>query len=328
MTGEARQAYRRGWLTPGRGKRLLLPLLLFLLTALLSFQQLRAEVVDRVVAVVNDSVITLSELERAVTAVERQRRAGGESAPPRERLLDQLIEGILVEQAAARVGITVSEQEIDAAVEDVRRRNNISLDELKKALTGSGITYREYREKLESEIKQVKFSSRQFRSKAAIPEEDIASYYRQHREKFHGPASYHLGMISIYEPEREAAKKAADAILARLQKGERFEDVAHRYSDGPNIAEGGDLGILNAGELDQSIESVVRKLSVGAFSDVIWTSAGPAIIRLIDKKGGGVRPLAEVSEEIHAILFQEIVDGRYAEWLERMKESSHIDIRL
>jgi len=313
------------------GKRLLLPLLLFVLTTLLPFQQLRAEVVDRVVAVVNDSVITLSELERAAKLVEKEGGAATASvgkAALRRKILDQLIEGKLVEQAAARVGITVSEKEIDAAVDDVRRRNNISLDELVRALKGSGITYMEYRERLGSEIKQVKFSSRQFRSKAAILEEDIESYYRQHSNEFHGPASYHLGMISIYEPDRQAAKKAANKILALLQSGESFKDVARRYSDGPNIAEGGDLGILNAGELDQSIESVVRKLSVGEFSDIIWTSAGPAIIRLIDKKGGGVRPLTEVSEEIHTILFQEIVDGRYAAWLARMKEISHIDIRL
>ncbi len=328
MTGRIRITCLAIMLPPLREGRLFIPLLLFVLTILLPSQPLNAEVVDRVVAVVNESVITLSELERAVGLVEREGAVSGEEAVPRGKILDQLIEKRLVEQAAAMVGITVSEQEIDAAVEDVRRRNNLSHEELVMALMGSGITYREYRERLKSEIEQVKFSSRRFRSKATVPEEDIENYYSQNPERFHGPASYHLGMISIYEPDREKAEKAAGDILSRLQSGEVFEDVARRYSDGPNIEEGGDLGILHAGELDQTIETVVRKLSVGEFSDIIWTSAGPAIIRLIDKQGGGVRPLAEVSEEIHSILFQEIVDGRYAEWLERMKESSHIDIRL
>ena len=170
------------WLPSCREGRLFISLLLFVLTILLPSQPLNAEVVDRVVAVVNESVITLSELERAVAAVEREGVASGEKALLRGKTLDQLIEKRLVEQAAAMVGITVSEQEIDAAVEDVRRRNNLSHDELVRALTGSGITYREYRERLKTEIEQVKFTSRRFRSKATVPEEDIENYYREHLE--------------------------------------------------------------------------------------------------------------------------------------------------
>jgi len=302
-------------------------LLLLMVTTLIPGQSLHAEVVDRIVAVVNQSVITLSELEAAATAMTRE---GGPIAatPPRSTVLDRLIERKLVEQASTNAGITVSEQEVDAAIEDVLARNRVSREQLMTALADSGITYKEYRERLKTDIGQVKFTSRQFRSKAAITESDIKSYYHQNREKFHGPASYRLAMISIDERERASAEKAASALYARLQKGEDFGEVARRFSGGPNAAEGGDLGFLRESELDRSIKAVVERLAVGEFSPVITTFAGLSIIRLLDKKVGKVQPFDEVKESIHEILFQRIVDERYRAWLETVKKSSHIDIRL
>ncbi|MFQ5585663.1 MAG: peptidyl-prolyl cis-trans isomerase [Thermodesulfobacteriota bacterium] len=316
---------------PWRRGRFFAPLLLLIVTIFLPAPPVHAEVVDRIVAVVNESVITLSELNAAAAAVEKgggRTVPQGEEAPFRSRVLDRIIERKLVEHASARVGITVSEKEIDAAIEDVKSRNNLSHDELLVALAGSGLTYKEYREKLKAEIEQVKFTNRRFRSKATIPDEDIENYYRQNREEFYGPDSYRLGMISIYDPDGVKAEAAITEILARLQNGEDFEEIARRHSDGPNAGEGGDLGFLFEGELDETIRVAVKELAVGEFSGIITTPAGPAIIRLIDKREGKARPLEEVRDEIHSILFQRIVDERYRAWLEKMKEISHIDIRL
>lgn len=294
-----------------------------------------AEIIDRIVAVVNDGVITLSELNDATAGIEVMKGDDQEKRKKiietKSKVLDQLIEKKLVEQAANKAGISVSEKEIDNAIEDVKRQNNISHEELLRALAKNGLTVKGYREQLKEQIRQVKFINKQFRSNIKVADEDVYLYYKQNQDKFTGPVMHRLRIISfpIAEPgkTKEAEKKAKD-ILTMARKGEDFARLAREYSQGPNAQDGGDLGYLKAGEMDAAIENAAIGLKAGEVSDIIKTSTGFHIIQVVDRRKGEPRPIAEVDDEIRSVIFQRIIDERYKLWLEEMMKKAYIEVRL
>ncbi|MDP2690458.1 MAG: SurA N-terminal domain-containing protein, partial [Deltaproteobacteria bacterium] len=183
-----------------------------------------AEVVDRIVAIINDSIITLSELNAAsAVAVEKLGvEDAGDAKKTDEikgRILDSLIEQKLVKQASDKAGIDVSEREIDNAIEDVKKQNKLSQETLLLALAQSGLTYKEYREQLKEQIRQVKYINKEFRSKISIQPEDIEDYYRQNKDEFVGPASYRLNMVYLSDGDRERLKLKRKAVEEALADG-------------------------------------------------------------------------------------------------------------
>ncbi|MBI3397739.1 MAG: peptidylprolyl isomerase [Deltaproteobacteria bacterium] len=310
---------------------------LLLLTAycLLLTPVAHAEIMDRIVAVVNDGVITLSELNDATAGLDVIK---GDDKAKRKRIieakskvLDQLIEKKLVEQAANKAGISVSEKEIDNAIEDVKGQNNIGQEELLRALAKNGLTYKSYREQLKEQIRQVKFINKQFRSNIRIADEDVEAYYKHNQDRFSGPPMHRLRIISFTSTEQGKMKeieKKANEVVAMYRKGEDFAKLALEYSQGPNAKDGGDLGYVKQGELDKTIEDAVTKLNIGEISDIIKTSTGLHIIRVIDKRKGEPKPIAEVEGEIRNIIFQRITDERYKLWLEEMMKKAYIEVRM
>ena len=310
--------------------------LVFLLTVHCSLSTVvHAEIADRIVAVVNDSAITLSELNIATAGLgdikgdDKEKRK--KIIETKSKVLDQLIEKKLVEQAANKAGITVSEKEIDNTIEDVKRQNNIGQEDLLSALAKNGLTFKEYREQLKDQIRQVKFINKEFRANVKVSDEDVVSYYKQNQDRFSGPAMYRVRIISFLlsgqDKGKDAEKKAKD-ILAMAQKGADFAKLASAYSDGPNVKDGGDLGYISPGEMDAAVEKAAGGLSIGEISDVIKTPAGFHIIQLIDRRKAEPKPIAAVLDEIKNIIFQKIIDERYKLWLEEIMKKAYIEVRL
>ena len=294
-----------------------------------------AEIADRIVAVVNDSAITLSELNIATAGLgdikgdDKEKRK--KIIETKSKVLDQLIEKKLVEQAANKAGITVSEKEIDNTIEDVKRQNNIGQEDLLSALAKNGLTFKEYREQLKDQIRQVKFINKEFRANVKVSDEDVVSYYKQNQDKFSGPAVYRIRIISFLlsgQDKGKDAEKKAKNILAMAQKGADFAKLASAYSDGPNVKDGGDLGYISPGEMDATVEKAAGGLNIGEISDVIKTPAGFHIIQLIDRRKAEPKPIAAVLDEIKNIIFQKIIDERYKLWLEEMMKKAYIEVRL
>ena len=294
-----------------------------------------AEIADRIVAVVNDSAITLSELNIATAGLgdikgdDKEKRK--KIIETKSKVLDQLIEKKLVEQAANKAGITVSEKEIDNTIEDVKRQNNIGQEDLLSALAKNGLTFKEYREQLKDQIRQVKFINKEFRANVKVSDEDVGSYYKQNQDKFSGPAVYRIRIISFLlsgqDKGKDVEKKAKD-ILAMARKGADFAKLASAYSAGPNVKDGGDLGYISPGEMDAAVEKAAGGLNIGEISDVIKTPAGFHIIQLIDRRKAEPKPIAAVLDEIKNIIFQKIIDERYKLWLEEMMKKAYIEVRL
>jgi peptidyl-prolyl cis-trans isomerase SurA len=323
----------------------LIPTLLYvgILIAAAAVGVVRAQesvVVDRIVAVVNNEIITFYDLNRAFRPFEENIKALRYS-PEKERqtlfqvrkdLLDQLIDSQLAEQEAQRDRITVSEKEIDSAIERMKEGRSITDEQLREGLASQGLTMEEYRKEMKEQILRTKLVNRQVKSKVVITGEDIKAYFDNHQEKYAGEKKYYLWNIFIKissgseSTEREAALRQMEEIAAKLRQGRSFETLVDELSDSSFMARGTDLGLFRLEELSEQLQKVVKKMKAGEFSEVMDTDFGYQIIYVQKIQETPAKSLAEVESEIHQALYSEYVDNKYQEWLDELRTRSHIRI--
>jgi peptidyl-prolyl cis-trans isomerase SurA len=262
-----------------------------------------AVVVDRIVAVVNDDLITLFDLNQTFRPYEENIKALG-YAPERERetlfklrtdLLNQLIERKLSDQVAKKNNIEVSEQEIDSALERIKDARALTDDDLRAGLAQQGLTLEEYRKNLKQQLLRNKLVNREVKSKIVITEDDINVYYDVHREKFAGELKYHIWNIFIRIPEfadestRRLALEKMEAVITQLTQGRSFESLAVDDPDSPMAPKGADLGLFKLDELSPELQEAVRGMKTGDFSPILKTDMGYQIIfvqKITDFKHG------------------------------------------
>ncbi len=281
-----------------------------------------AEIVDRIVAVVNDTIITLSELE---SAEKESKSTLGSGKLDRDEILSELINKRLMKQVAERYGIDVTESELDRAINDVMERNNFTEEVLRTELIKQGMSYEEYRDQLREEIRQVKFTEMVFRSQVQITDEDIENYYLQNRDALSGAPEYRISLMII---SGKKEKERVALIQDMLSKGEDFASLVKEFSDGPAAENGGDMGFIKMGEIDSKIEAAALGLKKGELSEPFSISQGTAIVRLVDKREGRMVELKKVRSEIGQKLYEELSRDKYDKWLEDIRDSAHIEIRL
>ncbi|MBE9532414.1 MAG: peptidylprolyl isomerase [Proteobacteria bacterium] len=307
--------------------------LFFLLTIL----PLKAsgEVVDRVVAVVNDSIITLSELNAAYAvsgeALKDEPVVLGQGSFTSEKaseIIDTLIEQKLIKQGADKIGVEVSESDIDMAVDDVIKQNRVTKENFIVMLSNSGLTLKEYREQLRARIREIKFVNKQFRSKVFVEEADMEEFYTQNLDKFLAPPSIRLRLIFFSNQDKDLMAKRLEIVLKGLEEGREFAALASEYSEGPATSKGGDLGYLAVGEMDKKISATARKLKPGEVSEPIYTTQGVTLLQLVDSRAQVPRPFEEVKAGIKNALTNKFLEENFNYWIKEIKELAHIEVRL
>ena len=302
-----------------------------------AFLPLRAsgEVVDRVVAVVNDSIITLSDLKAAYAvssdAPQSEPVVLGEGAFTSDRaseIIDSLIEQKLIKQGADRMGIEVSEEDIDIAVDDVIKQNGATKETFVVMLRSSGLTLKEYRDQLRERIREIKFVNKRFRSNVFVEEADMEEFYTQNIDQFLAPPSIRLRIIFFSNKDKALMERRLKVVLDGLNSGEEFADLAEDYSQGPATSRGGDLGYLVIGEMDKKMSGVAEKLAPREVSSPIYTSQGVTLLQLIDKKDKEPRPYEEVKPGIEGVLTNKFLEENFNYWIKESKEMAHIEVIL
>ncbi len=290
---------------------------------------LSAKVIDRIVAIVNDDVITLSELNEMTNYLTHQ------DNPPLEikrKVLEDLINSRLALQEAEKLGIHVSEEEIDMAIKELLVQNGATLEDLKRDLAKNGISFKEYKEWLKEQIVKSKLLALEVQGKVTVTDEEIKKYYEAHKDKYKGHTEYHLRHILLLKPqdptEIEQIKKIQKKILQLLKEGVPFCELARRYSQAPTAQDGGDLGWLKEKELAPKIKNAVKKLKPGEVTPWLDTDAGYQLVQLIEKRKTPDKPLAEVKNQIYKILYKKKVEQRYKRWLEQLRQKGYIKILL
>jgi len=302
---------------------------------------LRGEVKERIVALVNNEVITLTELEEMAKPVYDEVKRTSTPAEQEQRLkkvrrevLDRLVDSKLLEQEIKKKKIEVPDRDVDAAIADILKSTNLSENDLKKVIAREGMTYSTYRQKVREELGKMRLVSREIKSKIVIEEETLRKAYQENLEKYTDPMEVKIQQIFFPfpqngSPERAAAvRKDAQSILERAQKGEDFTELAKKYSQAPEASEGGVLGYFKHKELMPELEAVGFKLKIGEISDLITTPLGFHILRVLERKGGEPRPFAEVQNKIRDEMIQVEAEKKYNEWMKDLKAKAYIQIKL
>lgn len=290
----------------------------------------QATVVDRIVAVVNSDIITLSELNRAAAPfIEKAKESAGSAgqeeaieAKIKSDLLQQMVDATLTKQEAGKYGIDVTDQDVDVAIENFKKQNNLDDKTLERGLAAEGLTLEEYRERMKDQILQSMLVNRAVRSKIIVTDSDIKAYYDAHLENFLGVSKFHLKNIVV------KTKEDARDILQRLEKGAVFEDLAKAKSIGSNAVDGGDLGLFDISSFSAEIKEAVKPLKAGQFTPVIAAGDAYQIIYVSDIVMDGNKTLEEVSDKIHEVLYREEGEKLFKDWVRRLKENAHIQIML
>ncbi|BCO10066.1 peptidylprolyl isomerase [Desulfolithobacter dissulfuricans] len=303
-----------------------------------------ADIVDRVVAVVNDDVITLSEVNQEGKALFKRI---AEQVPPdrleealqqaRQNVIEELIDKKILQQEARKYDLKVTDEEVDRALQRILERNNTTMEQFRSELAAVGMDEQQYRENLRSQILSSKLVNMEVRSKVIIPEEKIIDYYDTHYMERMGDGGYYLLQIGINvdpndpDPERARAeaRKKAEQIREQALAGEDFKELARKYSDLPSAADGGDIGVFKADEMAPAMREAVISLKPGEISELVETSSGFQIFKLLSSKQGQIVakvPYDEVKEEIRNILYQQETKELFDNWLKKMRENAYIKI--
>lgn len=302
---------------------------------------LNARVVDRIVAVVNDEVITLSELNNALEPhlkrIEESRKGENREkiiAEARLAMLNKIIDETLVEQEAKKLGIVVKEKDVMETIGDMLSRRNIREEDFLKVLVKEGSSFETYKGEVKEHLMKVRLVGRNIKSKVSVTDEEIGNYYCEHREDYEGKEAVRIKQILIIIPkdcnmkEKRKLRVDAETIHKKLKEGKSFGLLASEYSQGPAAKIGGDLGFVEKGMMFPVVDEAAFSLATGQISDVIESSIGFHVIKVTDRKGAGIRSLELVREEIKDKIGQVKIEKKFYEWLEELREKSYIDIRL
>jgi peptidyl-prolyl cis-trans isomerase SurA len=295
-------------------------------------------VVDRIVAIVNDDIIRLAELNKAFEPVEKQIQSKGFPAEKEREIiyekkmetLDNLVDDKLVDQKIDEAGITVKESDIDNAVAQIKSINKYSQEEFELALTSSGLDLTNYRDELKKQILRNRLVSQEVTSNIVITQSDIQAYYDAHPEIYKIHKKYLLrNILMAYPAENESratVRSRMDQVIEKLKNGSPFDETAREYSEAVNAGDGGRLGFFAMDELSGAIGSAVSALKAGEFSAVIETEIGFQIFYVDEIVESPAKPIDEASDEIRQKIYEDQVNEKFKLWVEELKKESHIKI--
>lgn len=242
--------------------------------------------IDRIAAAVNEDVILQSELDRAERNILAQYASRPEQLPPRDVLQRQLLERLILVRLqvarAAETGIRVSDEQIDAAIANIARQNNISVDQMRAQLAGQGQPFNDFRNSIRDELTVQALRQRFAQTRISISEAEVDATLAA---QANGGTQYRLAHILVAMPEAATPEQIAtaqqkiDGIKALLDKGEmEFSAAAVRYSDSPNALEGGDLGWRSLDEVPAAFAQAIHTMQPG---QLIGPSRGPSGFQLL-----------------------------------------------
>lgn len=296
-----------------------------------------AALLDRVVAVVNGEAITWSELRNVVVMegkefLEKVPEDRKEEAMKslEKNFLNNLIDMKLQLQEARKIGLDVSGAEISGAVEDIKKKFNLTDETLLNSLAAEGLNVEEYRTRLGEQILLSKVVNFEVKTNIVISDREIADYYEANKDKVSGVEKRRIRQIFFVVPKDDTLKTEVEAraneVMQRIDSGEDFAKLAGEHSEDQGRQFGGDLGYITRGSILKEIEDIAFSLNLGEVSKPFWSPAGLHIIKLEDKIDA--ESFDKTRDKIKEILFQQAFKSKYTAWKSGLKEKAFIEIKL
>jgi len=297
------------------------------------------KVINAIAAVVNDDVITLHEVRResqlAFKDAEKQSPLDDAARSRiRRMVLDQLVEKSLADQKIKELGITVSDEEIRQAVEDVKKQNNFTQEALVAALAGQGLSFVQYQSQLREQMEKLKLVSMEVRSKIQVGETEMREFYEANRAKYSEGDLFHARHIFFRVTEKslpaeiKQTMKTALMVLAEAKSGKDFVELAKTYSEDPAArADGGDMGRFKKGDMLPELEGTILAMKPGEISELVSTPVGLHIIKLEERISGKLKPFESVKTEIENDIYRRKSEERFSQWAKELRSKSSIDVK-
>jgi peptidyl-prolyl cis-trans isomerase SurA len=319
-------------------KRALSMLNVMLLASLVS--GLRAEqVFEEIVARVNNDIITKSDFEKSRDLIRRelQKNFKGDElekliAQQEKDLLKTMIEDQLMVQKAADLSLT-ADTEVIKYLDRIRREQNIAdMETLEKMMVQQGIDPVEFKQNVRNHSLKQQVLGREVYSRLQISTEEITKYYEAHKQEFDRPEEVRIREILISTESKEdaeipALEKKAQEALQKAKSGEKFDELAVKYSDGSTAKDGGDLGFFSRGKMVKEIEDAAFSLRRGQVSDIIRTKYGFVIIKVEEKHEAGIQKMEVVMNDIRDQIFATKAQPAVQEYLVKLRKQSFIEVK-
>ncbi len=294
------------------------------------------ELVDRVAAVVERDVITLSEvyelgaefIEGRAEIDERERRVA------ELEVLDELINRTLVDQEVERLELQVTEEELDRSIDDIARQNGINLERLRYEVERSGMSWEAYRSEIEQQLQFMKFNQTVIAPRITVPEDELEALYRQRYVDSAAEGPRQLGAIfwawsaDTTPEERAALALEAAEVKARLDGGEAWLDVVRSVPQSPYAALDGDFGAFERGELLPEMDAIAFSLQVGQVGEPVAVSAGIFLLRVTAELPPEIPTFDEVEQVLLAEVSQVRGEEELALWASQARRRAAVEVRL
>ena len=305
-------------------------------------KQSKPEVVEEIVARVNNEIITSSDYQKAMGSllqeVEQdcpncsQDRIQAEVQNRLKNLLRDLIDRALLVERAKDMNVSV-ETDVVKRLDEVRKENKLaSLEELEKEVEASGIGWEDYKSQIRNGLLTQEVIRREVGGRMDIGSDEVKKYYEEHKQQFVRPETVALAEIFLStegkDPQEIAAVRTkAEDLRNRVVKGEDFTALAKRYSEGSTAADGGGLGEFEHGQLAKQLEDAVFPMEKGKVTEMIQTKTGFEILKVLEHYQAGLQPLDKVEGEINDAIYRQKMEPALRDYLAQLREESYVTVK-
>jgi peptidyl-prolyl cis-trans isomerase SurA len=295
------------------------------------------QVVEDVIARVNDQIITRSEYERAeqglLQTAQQQHLSQADLDDQQKNLLRDMIDQQLLLSKGKELDIS-GEAETLHQLDEIRKQNHLdSMEALQKAAEQQGVSFEDFKQNIKDHIITQQVVRDEVGRHISLTHAEEETYYDAHKQEFSLPEQVHLSEILIATPDNAtdaqiaAAQAKADDAEAKLKGGESFAELAKAVSGGPTASAGGDLGDFKRGALGKVLEDATFSLPVGAVTQPIRTRQGFVILRVASHQAPGVPPLANVEPQVQEAIYVDAMQPALRAYLTKQRDEAYVDIK-
>lgn len=284
-----------------------------------------AEIVEKAIAVVNDDVITLYDLDRAMAPLAAQKK---EAEGLRRQVLVNLVHQKLLEQEVVKAEIEVTDQDLQRAIAGILQQNRITIEELQRELAAKGISFEAYKEQITLQIQQAKFIQQNLSPQVQVTQQDIQNYRRQHQ--WGEAAKQRVKMAWIFlawegeasDREKAGQMESARQLAEQWREGENLQKIFKKYGQTERT--------LWTDELTQELREAVQNMEPGSIGDPVTTPQGVYVMQLNERlEAAAARENLEnrSDEDIYQLLFNERLDQEIHNYILRLRRKAFVEIR-
>ncbi len=297
----------------------------------------QAEMVDKIVARVNDEVITQSDvnealknLEQSLSVIKDPAEKSRKRSAFKKDVVNALINEKILVSAIDKENIEISDDSVDRALSTLAGRHQTTIDGLKARMAEQGVSFDDYRKQLARELKKEEFFKKVIYPRIRIADFDLEDYYKKHASEFIGYDQIRFLEILLTNEsvaQGETLDALANRLVTELRRGRNFPETAKKYSRGPFASQGGDSGLISTSEMRPDLVGFLLNLSPGEISDPVTTPGGVLIFKLLDRKNPRPRPFNDVKELVRQKLASDKVVEEVENYVRELRQTTFVEIK-